>query len=121
MMAAPNPMPTNSAPSMPMMGMNPMMMGMPMNPMMMGGMGMNPMGMGMPMMMPMMMRQMAPMMVRMTCEMGKDGMVCKMMPMEGQDMAMVKECCDAMNAMMTMGAPVMMMCNGMPMLMGTAR
>ncbi|QSQ27980.1 hypothetical protein JY651_04335 [Pyxidicoccus parkwayensis] len=144
-MAATNPMPTTSTPSMPMMGMNPMMMGMgmPMNPMMMGmgmpmnpmmgmgmpmnpmmGMGMNPMmgmGMGMPMMMPMMMRQMAPMMARMTCEMGKDGMVCKMMPMEGQDMAMLKECCDAMNAMMAMGAPVTMMCNGMPMMMGTAR
>ncbi|WP_223754373.1 hypothetical protein [Myxococcus sp. RHSTA-1-4] len=69
----------------------------------------------------MMMRQMAPMMVRMTCEMGRDGMVCKMMPMEGQDMAMVKECCDAMNAMMTMGAPVMMMVNGMPMMVGTSR
>jgi hypothetical protein len=115
------------------MGMNPMGMGMPMNPMMgmgmnpmgMGmnpmGMGMNPMGMGMPMMMPMMMRQMAPMMVRMTCEMGKDGMMCRMMPMDGQDMAMMKECCDAMNAMMAMGAPVMMMCNGMPMMMCTAR
>lgn len=144
-MAATNPMTPNSTPSLPMMGMNPMMMGMPMpmppmmgmpmpmNPMMgMGmpmppmtmGMPMNPMmgmSMGMPMMMPMMMRQMAPMMVRMTCEMGKDGMVCRLMPMEGHDMAMVKECCDAMNAMMTMGAPVTMMVNGMPMLIGTTR
>ena len=105
--------------AMPMMGMNPMMnMGMPMmgmNPMMMGGT--MPMGMGMPMMMPMMMRQMMPMMARMTCEMGKDGMICRMMPMEGQDMAMMKECCDAMNSMMAMGAPMMMMCNGMPMMM----
>jgi hypothetical protein len=34
---------------------------------------------------------------------------------------MMKECCDAMNAMMAMGAPVMMMCNGMPMMMCMAR
>ncbi len=105
---------------MPMMGMNPMMnMGMGMNPMM--NMGMSPMGMGMPMMMPMMMRPMQPMMARMTCEMGKDGMVCRMMPLEGQDMAMMKECCDAMNSMMAMGAPMMMMCNGMPMMMCMAK
>lgn len=66
--------------------------------------------------MPMMMRQMAPMMARMTCEMTRDGMRCKMMPMEGQDMAMMKECCEAMNGMMAMGAP-MMTCNGMPRMM----
>jgi len=121
-MAATSPMPTTSAPSMP-TGMNPMMsmpmmgMGMPMNPMM----GMNPMSMGMPMMMPMMMRQMAPMMVQMTCEMGKDGMMCRMMPMDAGQMEMMKDCCDAMNSMMAMGMPMMMMCNGMPMMMCMAR
>ena len=93
-------------------GMNPMMGGMPM-------MGMNPMMGGMPMMMPMMMRM--PMMGRMTCEMGKDGMMCKMMPMDASQMDMMKECCEAMNSMMAMGMPMMMMCNGMPMMMCTGR
>ena len=45
-------------------------------------MGMNPMmGMGM---------GMAPMMCKMTCEMTKDGMVCKMMPMDAAQMDMMK-------------------------------
>jgi len=58
-------------------------------------------------------------MARMTCELGKDGMVCKMMPMEGVSMDMMRECCDAMNAMMAMGMPCMMSCGGIPMMMGT--
>ncbi len=106
----------------PMMGMHPMHM-MGMNPMMgmhqMPMMGMNPMMGGMPMMMPMMMRM--PMMARMTCEMGKDGMMCRMMPMDPGQMEMMKDCCDAMNSMMSMGMPMMMMCNGMPMMMCTAK
>ena len=77
----------------------------------MGGMGMMPGMMGMPMMMR------VPMTCRMTCEMGKDGMMCRMMPMDAGNMEMMKECCDAMNAMMGMGMPMMMMCNGMPMMM----
>ena len=83
-----------------MMGMMPMM-----NPMMGGMQGMN--------MMPMM----RPMMCKMTMEMGKDGMVCKMMPTEGVTMEMMKEYCEMMGSMMAMGRPMMMMCNGMPMLM----
>jgi hypothetical protein len=94
-------------------GMSGMMgQGMPMP--MMGGMGMPMPMMGMPMMMPMMMR--GPMMARMNCEMGKDGMVCRMMPMDSSQMEMMKECCDALNAMMAMGMPITLMCNGMPMM-----
>jgi hypothetical protein len=77
---------------------------------------------GMPGMMPMMgqgMPGMAPMMCRMTCEMTKDGMVCKMMPMDAAQMEMMKERCAQMMQMMQMGVPCMMMCNGMPMMMGT--
>jgi hypothetical protein len=106
-------MPMQAMGGMPMMNM-PMqaMNGMPM-------MNMPPqMGMGMPMMMPMMMPMpmMAPMMCRMTCEMSKDGMVCKMMPMDAGAMEMMKERCEAINATMAMGAPMMMMVNGMPMM-----
>jgi hypothetical protein len=60
-----------------------------------------------------------PMMARMKCEMGKQGMVCTMMPMEGMDMEMMTERCNAMNAMMAMGMPMMMSCGGM-MMMGTS-
>jgi hypothetical protein len=62
---------------------------------------------------------MAPMMCRMTCEMGKDGMVCKMMPMEASQMDMMRDRCAAMTSMMSAGMPCMMMCGGMPMMMCT--
>jgi len=89
---------------MPMMnGMMPMMGGMPM-----GGM-----------MMPMMMSGMTPMMCKMSCEMTKDGMVMKMTPADASMMSRMKERCEAMNAMMAMGAPMMMMSGGMPMMMCT--
>jgi hypothetical protein len=48
----------------------------------------------------------------MTMEMGKDGMVCKMMPMEGTNMEMLRERCDSMMKMMAMGVPMTMMCGG---------
>ncbi|KYF81204.1 hypothetical protein BE18_06250, partial [Sorangium cellulosum] len=67
-------------------------------------------------MMPQMMGQM-PMMARMTCEMDKEGMVCKMMPMEGMNMDMLRQRCDAMMKMMGMGMPMMLMCGSMPMMM----
>jgi len=70
---------------------------------------MNPM-MSMPMPMPVMMCQM-------TCEMTPEGMVCTMKPMDGMAMDMMKECCDRMNAAMSMGMPTMMMCPNMPMMM----
>ncbi|CAN97361.1 MULTISPECIES: hypothetical protein [Sorangium] len=115
---------------MPMMGMMPGMMGMPMMPtmgMMPGMMGMSMpmmpgmMGMGMPMMgmMPGMMGMGMPMMCKMSCEMTKDGMVCKMMPPEGMSMDVLKERCEAMTKMMSAGMPMMMMCGGMPMMMCT--
>jgi hypothetical protein len=34
-------------------------------------------------------------------------------------MEMMTERCNAMNAMMAMGMPCLMSCNGMPMMMGT--
>lgn len=90
------------------MGGMPMMMGMPM----MGMPGMMPMmGAGMPGMMPMM-----SMMCRMRCEMDKDGMVCRMTPMDSGQMEAMKLCCEALRSMMAMGAPCVMMCNGMPLL-----
>jgi hypothetical protein len=109
---------------MPMGGMMPGMMG-GMAPGMMPGMG----GMGMPGAMPGMMPQMMggmsmmpmmmamPVMCRMTCEMTKDGMVCRMTPMDASSMQMLTERCNAMNAMMAMGMPAMMSCAGMPMTM----
>jgi hypothetical protein len=52
--------------------------------------------------------------------MGKDGMVCKLMPMDAAQMDMMRERCAAMTSMMGMGMPVMMMCGGMPMMMGSS-
>jgi hypothetical protein len=76
---------------MPMMGM----MNMPM-------MGMN---MGMPAMKCMM-----------DCSLQGDMMLCKMMPMQGMSLDMLKNCCMLMNKMMDCGMPMMMSCNGMPMM-----
>ena len=105
-MSMPMQMPMMNGQMMPMMnGMN-MMPGMMPMPMMMGGM-----------MMPMMMSGMMPMMCKMSCEMTKDGMVMKMMPTDASMMSRMKERCEAMSSMMAMGAPMMMMCGGMPMMM----
>ena len=57
-----------------------------------------------------------PMACRMTMEMGKDGMTCKVMPAEGVTLEMMRERCDAMMKMMSMGMPMMMMMGGMPMM-----
>ena len=106
-------MPANAMPMM-----NPMMNHTPSNgmmPMMNGMMSMMPM-MGM---MPMMNGMMMPMMCKMSCEMGKDGMICKMMPMDAQGMEMMTQRCDMMNKMMAMGMPMMMMSGGMPMMMSS--
>jgi len=85
-------------------GIMPGMMGMGMMPMM----GMMPGMMGMGMM---------PMMCRMTYEMTKDGMTCKLTPADGISMDMMKERGEAMARMMSAGMPMMMMCGGMPMMM----
>ena len=60
-----------------------------------------------------------PMMCRMTVEMTKDGMVCRMTPMDQGGMEMMADRCNAMNAMMAMGMPCLVACGGMPMMMGT--
>ncbi|GHD20862.1 hypothetical protein GCM10016234_33840 [Tianweitania populi] len=84
--------------------MNGMMNMMPMmNPMMMG---MNPMMSGM----------MPTMMCRMTMEMTDQGMVCKMMPMDGMSNEMFNECCKRMAECMNGGMPMMMACGGMMMM-----
>ncbi|HVK74846.1 MAG TPA: hypothetical protein VM734_16065 [Kofleriaceae bacterium] len=53
----------------------------------------------------------------MSMEMGKDGMVCKMMPMDPSQMDMMRERMKMMESMMGQGMPCMMMCGGMPMMM----
>jgi hypothetical protein len=58
-----------------------------------------------------------PMMCKMTMEMGKDGMVCKMMPMDPAQMDMMKDRMNMMMQSMQQGMPCMMMCGGMPMMM----
>lgn len=53
----------------------------------------------------------------MECTMQADGMVCKMMPMPGMSMTMMGNCCTLMNKLMNDCAmPMMMSCNGMPMM-----
>ena len=65
-----------------------------------------PMGMSMPMMK-----------CVMECTLQADGMTCKMMPMPGMSMAMMDNCCMLMKKMMNDCAmPMMMSCNGMPMM-----
>jgi len=60
---------------------------------------------------------MMPMMCKMTCEMTKDGMLCKMVPMDASQMDMMKDRMTTMMSMMQSGMPCMMMCGGMPMMM----
>ncbi len=90
---------------------------------MMGGM----MPQMVPQMMPGMMPQMMPMMggmmpmpmpmMKMTCEMGADGMMtCRMMPMDGMSMETYAACCERMMTMMRQGMPCMMCCGGMMMI-----
>lgn len=59
---------------------------------------------------------MAPMKCMMECSMQGDAMHCRMMPMQGMDMEMFKNCCMLMAKMMECGMPMMMSCNGMPMM-----
>jgi hypothetical protein len=58
-------------------------------------------------------------MCKMTMEMGKDGMICKMMPMNPAHMDAMKERMNAMMSMMAMGMPMTISCAGMPMMMCT--
>jgi hypothetical protein len=60
------------------------------------------------------------MIARMTCEMTKDGMVCKLSPSsEAGAYEAMQQRCDLMNRMMAVGMPMMMMCGGLPMMMGS--
>ncbi|HMJ16663.1 MAG TPA: hypothetical protein VK524_34850 [Polyangiaceae bacterium] len=52
----------------------------------------------------------------MTVEMGKDGMICKMMPMAAAMMDQMKSCYDMLCKMMGMGMPCMMTCGNCTMM-----
>jgi hypothetical protein len=83
-----------------------MMPGM-MMPMPMPGMNMG-MGMGMPM---------PPMpMMRMSMELAKDGMVCRLTPMDGTSMDSFRERAEALMRMVTAGMPVVLSCGPMAMM-----
>jgi len=77
---------------------------------MMGGM--------MPGMMPMMGGMMPmPMMMKMSREMGADGMMtCRMMPMDGMPMETYTACRERMMTMVQQGMPCMMCCGGLIMI-----
>lgn len=88
---------------MPMMGMMPQMM-----PQMMPGMMMPQMMMGI---MPVMAGAggAAPLLCRMTVEMGKDSLTCKITPMEGAGLDLLRERAEAMMRALAVGVPVTMM------------
>jgi hypothetical protein len=113
-------MPGQLPPMMPQMAMPPMMPGM--MGMMPGPLPMMPQLMGMPMaqmmgMMPMAM--MMPMMCRMTVEVTKEGLVCKMSPADPNQMEALRERANAMSAILAMGMPCTIACGGMPMMLAT--
>ena len=80
---------------MPMMGMMPQMM---MPQMMMGVMPMMASAGGAP-----------PLLCRMTVEMGKDSLTCKITPMEGAGLDLLRERAEAMMRALAVGVPVTMM------------
>jgi hypothetical protein len=88
--------------------MNPMMPnmmnGIPMMPNMMNGIPMMP-----------------NIMAKITCEMQKDGMICKIIPIDGASMEIIAGRCDIINKMISMGIPMIMMCGGMPIIMATGQ
>lgn len=112
-------MPAMNVPGMTMPQGNMMSPG-PMMPQMMMPMPMPMMGMGMmpQMMMPQMMMGVMPVMAgaggtpllcRMTVEMGKDSLVCKITPMEGAGLDLLRERAEAMTRALSVGVPVTMM------------
>ncbi|MCS6913916.1 MAG: hypothetical protein RMK29_07325 [Myxococcales bacterium] len=56
----------------------------------------------------------------MSMDMGKDGILCRLMPTEGGSMDLLRDRCETMMKMMSMGMPVMMMCGNMPMMLCTS-
>ena len=94
-----------------MVGMSAMpIMGMPMGgmPVMGPGMPMQPMG-TMPMLTPMVS-------CRVVCEMSTDGMTVKLKAVDAEAMGLLKERCDALNALSAMSAPTTITCGSMPLL-----
>jgi hypothetical protein len=89
-----------------------------MNPMAMPQMAAMPQAMMPNMMMPNMMGMMPmmptvpPMMCHMTMEVGKDGITCKMMPMDPAGMDVLRERCETMVRAMALGLPIVMMSAG---------
>jgi hypothetical protein len=57
-----------------------------------------------------------PLPCRMAVEMGKDGIVCRLMPAEGVPPEALHERFDAMMKLMAMGMPMMMACGNLPLL-----
>lgn len=71
--------------------------------------------MTMPMMMPMM-AMMPSMMCSMHMEMKGDAMQCKLMPAQGMNQDVFEASCKLMEKMMQMGMPMMITCNGTPVM-----
>lgn len=84
----------------------------------MQGMPMQPMQPMQPMMMPVPNAPAPPMACKMTCEMTKDGMICKLTPVDPSHMEMLRERMNAMMSILGMGVPLVIACGGMPMLVG---
>ncbi|MGN6104745.1 MAG: hypothetical protein ACTHU0_06565 [Kofleriaceae bacterium] len=63
---------------------------------------------------------MVPLTCKMTSEMTKDGMICKMMPTDMSQMDMMKDRMNMMMSMMQSGMPCMLACGGMPMMVCSA-
>lgn len=66
--------------------------------------------------MPMMGMTLPPMKCMLECTLQGDQLVCMMTPMQGMDLDLFKNGCMLMMKMMDCGMPMMMSCNGMPMM-----
>ena len=71
--------------------------------------------MTMPMMMPMM-SMMPSMMCRVHFELKGDAMVCQLVPSQGMNTDVFNACCKLMEKMMHLGMPMMITCNGSPVM-----
>jgi hypothetical protein len=54
----------------------------------------------------------------MTCETTRDGMVCKVAPLDSHSQEAFQQRCEALIQMMSTGSPCLMVCGGMPVLIG---
>lgn len=71
---------------------------------------------GTPMMMPMMMAVMPSMMCNLQFDKKPDMMLCQMTPGQGMNMEAFNGCCKLMDKMMQLGMPMMITCNGSPVM-----